>query len=120
MCNGCKKRARCDSENIYAYNPNRADERSRNRRSESRSGYSMDEEEIMRLNGILSDGVAKGQSIHNIIISNGGEEAFGYSERTIYRYVDSCIFPDVRNILRHFLFLFYRQVSKINVEIMMI
>ena len=98
VCNGCKKRARCDSENMYAYNPNSADERSRNRRSESRSGYSMDEEEVMRLNGILSDGVAKGQSIHNIIISNGGEEAFGYSERTIYRYVDSCIFPDVRNI----------------------
>ena len=77
VCNGCKKRARCDSENMYAYNPNSADERSRNRRSESRSGYSMDEEEVKRLNGILSDGVAKGQSIHNIIISNGGEEAFG-------------------------------------------
>lgn len=58
----------------------------------------MDEEEVMRLNGILSDGVSKGQSIHNIILSNGGEEAFGYSERTIYRYVDSCIFPDLRNI----------------------
>ena len=98
VCNGCRKRARCDSENRYAYNPNRADEMSRVRRSESRSGYSMDEQEVMRLNRILADGVARGQSIHNIILSNGGEEAFGYSERTIYRYVDSCIFPDVRNI----------------------
>ena len=58
----------------------------------------MDEEEVMRLNRLLADGVSKGQSIHNIILSHGGEEAFGYSERTIYRYVDSCIFPDVRNI----------------------
>ena len=58
----------------------------------------MDEEEVKRLNRLLADGVSKGQSIHNIILSNGGEEAFGYSERTIYRYVDSCIFPDVRNI----------------------
>ena len=58
----------------------------------------MDEDEVRRLNGILSEGVSKGQSIHNIILSHGGEEAFGYSERTIYRYVDSGIFPDVRNI----------------------
>ena len=98
VCNGCNKRARCDSDNRYAYNPKGADERSRVRRSESRSGYSMDEEEVMRLNRILADGVSKGQSIHNIILTNGGEEAFGYSERTIYRYVDSCIFPDVRNV----------------------
>ena len=98
VCNGCRKRARCDSENRYAYNPNGADEMSSIRRSESRSGYSMDEEEVLRLNGILSEGVSKGQSIHNIILLHGGEEAFGYSERTIYRYVDAGIFPDVRNI----------------------
>ena len=98
VCNGCRKRAHCGSETRYVYNPSGADEMSNVRRSESRSGYSMDEEEVMRLNGILSDGVSKGQSIHNIILSNGGEEAFGYSERTIYRYVDSCIFPDLRNI----------------------
>ena len=98
VCNGCRKRAHCGSETRYVYNPSGADEMSNVRRSESRSGYSMDEEEVMRLNGILSDGVSKGQSIHNIILSSGGEEAFGYSERTIYRYVDSCIFPDLRNI----------------------
>ena len=98
VCNGCRKRAHCGSETRYVYNPSGADEMSNVRRSESRSGYSMDEEEVMRLNGILSDGVSKGQSIHNIILSNGGEEAFGYSERTIYRYVDSCIFPDLRNV----------------------
>ena len=98
VCNGCRKRARCDSENRYAYNPNGADEMSSVRRSESRSGYSMDMEEVLRLNGILSEGVSRGQSIHNIILSHGGEEAFGYSERTIYRYVDAGIFPDVRNI----------------------
>ena len=98
VCNGCGKRARCDSPDRYAYNPNAAEAKSAERRSESRSGYSMDEDEVRRLNGILSEGVSKGQSIHNIILSHGGEEAFGYSERTIYRYVDSGIFPDVRNI----------------------
>ena len=98
VCNGCSKRAHCDSENRYIYNPNSADERSCARRSESRSGYSMEEEEVLRLNGILSDGVSKGQSIHNIILTHGGEEAFGCSERTVYRYVDSCVFPDVRNV----------------------
>ena len=98
VCNGCGKRAHCDSENRYVYNPNGADEACRSRLSESRSGYSMAEEEVLRLNTILSEGVSKGQSIHNIILSHGGEEAFGYSERTIYRYVDAGIFPDVRNI----------------------
>ena len=52
----------------------------------------------MRLNGILSEGTAKGHSIRSIIAENGGEEAFGYSARTIYRYIDGCVFPDVRNI----------------------
>ena len=98
VCNGCRKKAHCDSPSRYAYNPNAAEAKSRGRRSESRSGYSMDAQEVARLNGILSEGVSRGQSIHNIILSHGGEEAFGYSERTIYRYVDSGIFPDVRNI----------------------
>ena len=98
VCNGCGKRGHCEYGNRYLYNPAGADEASRFRLSESRSGYSMDEEEVMRLNRLLADGVSKGQSIHNIILSHGGEEAFGYSERTIYRYVDSCIFPDVRNV----------------------
>lgn len=97
VCNGCSKRGRCDAEK-HVYDPNGADESSSARRSESRSGYSMDEDEVLRLNGVLSEGVSKGQSIHNIILSHGGEEAFGYSERTIYRYVDAGIFPDVRNI----------------------
>ena len=98
VCNGCGKRGHCEYGNRYLYNPAGADESYRTRLSESRSGYSMDMEEVLRLNGILSDGVSKGQSIHNIILSHGGEEAFGYSERTIYRYVDAGIFSDVRNI----------------------
>ena len=79
VCNGCSKRGRCDAEK-HVYDPNGADESSSARRSESRSGYSMDEDEVLRLNGVLSEGVSKGQSIHNIILSHGGEEAFGSHE----------------------------------------
>ena len=101
VCNACSRRSRCHLDR-YFYDPAEADAAYRDRLSGSRSGYSMDEDEVMRLNGILSEGTAKGHSIRSIIAENGGEEAFGYSARTIYRYIDGCVFPDVRNIDLHF------------------
>ena len=97
VCNACSRRSRCHLDR-YFYDPAEADAAYRDRLSGSRSGFSMDEDEVMRLNGILSEGTAKGHSIRSIIAENGGEEAFGYSARTIYRYIDGCVFPDVRNI----------------------
>jgi IS30 family transposase len=53
---------------------------------ESRSGISLDEEEIRRIDGIVTPLVLQGQSIHHICCSN--KDSIMSSERTIYNYVN--------------------------------
>jgi IS30 family transposase len=63
--------------------------------SESRSGLCICEEEIARLNTIITPLVQQGQSIHQIYISH--ENELMCSEKTIYNYIDACLL-DIRNI----------------------
>ena len=63
--------------------------------SESRSGLCVSEEEIARLNAIISPLVNQGQSVHQIYIEH--QDELMCSEKTIYNYIDACLF-DVRNI----------------------
>jgi len=53
---------------------------------ESRSGISLDEDEIQRIDGIVTPLVLQGQSIHHICCSN--KDSIMSSERTIYNYVN--------------------------------
>jgi IS30 family transposase len=57
--------------------------------SESRSGISLDEEEIQRIDGIVTPLVRQGQSIHHICCTN--KDSVMCSERTIYNYVNDMI-----------------------------
>lgn len=63
--------------------------------SEARSGILSSEEELLRLNSLVSSLVKKGQSVHQIYINHVNE--LMCSEKTIYNYIDGCLF-DVRNI----------------------
>ncbi|MDF2843604.1 MAG: transposase [Herbinix sp.] len=63
--------------------------------SESRSGLCVAEQEVIRLNQILSPLVQQGQSLHQIYINHKDE--LMCSEKTMYNYIDACLF-DVRNI----------------------
>ena len=63
--------------------------------SESRSGILATEGEIARLNEILVPLVKQGQSIHQIYLTHKDE--LMCSEKTLYNYVDGCLF-DIRNI----------------------
>ena len=63
--------------------------------SESRSGFCVSEKEIARLNSIISPLAKQGQSVHQIYASNA--DSLMCSEKTIYNYIDACLF-DVRNI----------------------
>ena len=63
--------------------------------SQSRSGLCVSENEVSRLNKIISTLVQNGQSIHQIYVNN--KEELMCSEKTIYNYIDACLF-DVRNI----------------------
>ena len=94
VCNGCEQLSKCtlkkflyDAEDAHiAYSTNI---------SEARSGILSSEDELYRLNSIISPLVRKGQSVHQIYATHVDE--LMCSEKTIYNYIDARLF-DVRNI----------------------
>jgi IS30 family transposase len=94
VCNGCEQISKCTLLKTI-YDAEHAHVKAHETISESRSGLCICEEEISRLNTIISPLVKKGQSIHQIYISH--ENELMCSEKTIYNYIDACIL-DVRNI----------------------
>jgi IS30 family transposase len=88
VCNGCEKRLKCTLEKSV-YKAVTAEEEAKSLLSESRSGIALDEDEIQRIDGIVTPLVRKGQSIHHICCSN--KDSVMSSERTIYNYVNDCV-----------------------------
>jgi IS30 family transposase len=85
VCNGCEKRLKCTLEK-FLYKAVRAEEEAKLLLSESRSGISLDEDEVQRIDGIVTPLILQGQSIHHICCSN--RDSIMSSERTIYNYVN--------------------------------
>jgi len=88
VCNGCEKRLKCTLEKSL-YKAVTAEEEAKLLLRESRSGISLDEDEIQRIDGIVTPLVLQGQSIHHICCSN--KDSIMSSERTIYNYVNDRI-----------------------------
>ncbi|HIU76122.1 MAG TPA: IS30 family transposase [Candidatus Pelethocola excrementipullorum] len=89
VCNGCLKRSGCTLEKTL-YSASYAQHEYELVRSESRSGISVSEEEVARLDSVISPLLLKGQSIHHICTTNLDQVMF--SEKTIYNYVDAGLF----------------------------
>lgn len=94
VCNSCDTIGKCSLMKTI-YDAEHAHFKAHNVISESRSGLCVSEEEIARLNAVISPLVNQGQSIHQIYINY--ENKLMCSEKTIYNYIDACLF-DVRNI----------------------
>ena len=95
VCNGCEKLGtRCTLEK-HLYKPNLAHEEYQSVLSESRTGISLSEEEIARLDNIISPLLKKQQSLHHICVTH--PESIMVSESTLYRFVDYNLF-EARNI----------------------
>ena len=94
VCNACPSIEKCTLLKTF-YDAEKAHLKSHQIISESRSGLSTSEEEITRLNRIISPLVKQGHSIHEIYITH--QDELMCSEKTIYNYIDDCLF-DVRNI----------------------
>lgn len=94
VCNGCPDRNKCTLEK-HIYNAASADKEYKDILSESRTGISYSEEEIARLDQLISPLIRKGQSINHICVNN--KDSIMVSERTIYRLVDYHLFS-ARNI----------------------
>jgi len=94
VCNGCDILGKCTLiKNIY--DAEHAHIKAHETVSESRSGLCVSENEIARLNAIISPLVQNGQSVHQVYATH--EDELMCSEKTIYNYIDACLF-DVRNI----------------------
>ena len=94
VCNACPSINKCTLLKTF-YDAEKAHLKSHQVISESRSGLSTSEEEIARLNRIISPLVKQGHSIHEIYVTH--QDELMCSEKTIYNYIDDCLF-DVRNI----------------------
>lgn len=94
VCNGCETLGKCTlMKNIY--DAEHAHLKAHEKISNSRSGLCVSEDEISRLNCIISPLVQNGQSVNQIYINH--QDELMCSEKTIYNYIDACLF-DVRNI----------------------
>jgi IS30 family transposase len=88
VCNGCGKRSYCTLEKKL-YIGNNAHDEYRLLLCESRKGLSYTEEEILRLDRLISPLIRQGQSPHHVYVTNN--DSLMASERTIYRLIDSRI-----------------------------
>ena len=88
VCNGCEKRLKCTLEKSL-YKAVMAEQAAKLLLRESRSGISIDEDEIQRIDSIVTPLVLQGQSIHHICCTN--KDSIMSSERTIYNYVNDRI-----------------------------
>lgn len=94
VCNGCETIGKCSLLKTI-YDAEHAHIQSHEAISQSRSGLCVSEEEISRLNKIISPLIQNGQSVNQVYLNH--EDELMCSEKTIYNYIDSCMF-DVRNI----------------------
>ena len=94
VCNGCTNLEECLLRK-YMYDAEKAHLASHARISSSRSGICSNEDELARLNRIITPLAMQGQSIHQIYATHRDE--IMCSEKTIYNYIDAGLL-DVRNI----------------------
>lgn len=94
-CNGCCKRGFCSYPQRY-YVPSKAQDIYTYKLKESRTGIMLNDSELESLNTIVSDGLAKGQSLNHIICSND----LVVSEKTLYNYLHKGLF-DANKLQTH-------------------
>lgn len=94
VCNGCSDRPTCTLEKRY-YRAVFAQKEYEAVRSESRSGFALNEAELKALDDVVSPLLKKGQSLHHISIYHRDE--LMKSERSLYNYVNNGLFS-ARNI----------------------
>lgn len=95
VCNGCDDFKKCTLRKLF-YDSSKAQKKYTEKKTESRSGIIINEDDIKRLNNLLIPLIKEqNQSIHHVYIHHKDEIMF--SEKTLYKIIDSgCL--QVRNI----------------------
>ena len=86
VCNGCADRNKCALRK-QLYSAEKADKRSRDVRSESRSGMNLTEDELRTIDELLSPRIKLGQSVHHIFATSQDQLFIG--EKTAYTLIHS-------------------------------
>lgn len=86
VCNGCGYRSSCTLSKRF-YIATEADTAYRTRLSESRSGFSLSEDDISYIDELVSPLIKQGQSPHHICVNN--RDSLMISERSLYRIIDA-------------------------------
>lgn len=89
VCNGCKDEHRCVLRKKY-YIHDHAEKEYKKVLSNSRSGATLTEDERLAIGTILDAGLAKGQSVHHIMVSQ--KDNFRVCEKSVYRYINKGLF----------------------------
>ena len=104
VCNGCRKKIRSCLLKKYDYIPISAQRGYEKELHESRQGLNLTNEEFIKIDEILTDGIQKGQSINHIITNN---PKLHISIKTGYNYVNSGHFKvkhdNLPNYMNHIL-----------------
>lgn len=85
VCGACQKRKQCTLEKAV-YDPTSAHAEASALLSESRQGITASDDELMRLNEIISPRIKQGQSVYHIWCTE--RDSLMCSEKTIYNYID--------------------------------
>ena len=88
-CNGCTRKSDCRLKQ-YFYRPKQAQFKAEERLTKPRSGISLSFESLLPTVSIVSELLAKGQSLSHIWRTHG--DSFGISERSFYRYMENGYF----------------------------
>lgn len=87
ICNGCTHINYHCRYNQYIYDAAYADKRARELLRSRNQGFDLTDEELAKIDIIITAGVNHGQSPYHIVISN--QEELGISVSTVYRLIDS-------------------------------
>lgn len=94
VCNGCSKRRYCYDDRYY-YDARVADRNAHDLRVSASEGVHLTDEELDRVNAILTTGIRRGQPLSHLFSTYEAELII--SERTAYRLINDGVL-DVRNI----------------------
>ncbi len=89
VCNSCKERSKCSLEKSF-YRAVKAQDEYTLLKSEARSGFALNEDELATIDAIVSPLLRQGQSLHHISLFHENETMV--SERTLYTYVNHGLF----------------------------
>lgn len=92
VCNGCDSLSACTLEKRF-YKAFSAQKEYEYVRSESRSGFNLNEDELKQLDSVISPLLKNGQSIHHILANN--QDRISCCEKTAYIYADNGLFTAI-------------------------